>query len=314
MIASKYKLCSPREAKAACNGGFVTGALITLLGAATLLLACGGGNNQGSNQGSGSGAGNNVTVSISANPTTVDLGQSTTLTWSSTNAASCVATSAPPESDWTAVVATSGTTKVTPPTLTNELYSLTCTATSGNFATGSVTVTVNSAAAGIVNGTSVEYCDGSGGRPGPGTIWSANGCVFDGNTINNLTLISGGVCGPMIGVCISPLGCSPQGYGGVFGTWATTTDGTGLLATYQNGGSCGSIKLPASILNINGSTASGSFSADLVDESGGAQTPCTFSLISAPNEFQTISCPADPADTRGDLKSLLDPPIFKKVK
>jgi hypothetical protein len=149
-------------------------------------VGCGGGN--GSSNGG-------LTVNISANSTTVDLGESVTLTWSSTKASSCLASSASPESDWTALVATGGSATVTPTGFGGEVYSLTCAAPSGSFATGSTSVTVNSPATGIVNGTNTP----TEGPPAPSTAWAANSCVFDGHTIANLTVVSGGNSGQMIG-------------------------------------------------------------------------------------------------------------------
>lgn len=65
-------------------------ALLAVLSIFIILLAgCGGGG------GSNSGGGNNSpqpTASLTANPTTINQGQSSMLTWSSTNATSCTGT------------------------------------------------------------------------------------------------------------------------------------------------------------------------------------------------------------------------------
>ncbi|RDH81095.1 MAG: hypothetical protein DIZ80_13330 [endosymbiont of Galathealinum brachiosum] len=74
-----------------------------------------------------------VRVSLSAAPSTIDTGQSTTLSWSATSATSCSAS-------WTSSTATSGSQSVSPSTTTT--YSINC--TDGRRSTGeSVTVTVN---------------------------------------------------------------------------------------------------------------------------------------------------------------------------
>ena len=76
-----------------------------------------------------------TTVSLSAYPTKVSPGQSSTMTWSSTNASSCTG------SGFTAG-ATSGSTVVYPTVTT--AYSVTCTASGADPATAMATVTVSS--------------------------------------------------------------------------------------------------------------------------------------------------------------------------
>jgi hypothetical protein len=73
-----------------------------------------------------------TTASLSANPTSIIAGQSSTLTWSSTNASSCAG------SNFTAS-GTSGSTVVSPAVTTS--YSVTCTGASGS-ATAMATVTM----------------------------------------------------------------------------------------------------------------------------------------------------------------------------
>jgi hypothetical protein len=72
------------------------------------------------------------TVSLSASPTSISAGQSSTLSWSSTNATSC-------SSSGFAASATSGSAAMTPSTTTS--YSITCSG-SGGSATATATVTV----------------------------------------------------------------------------------------------------------------------------------------------------------------------------
>ncbi|MBI4033779.1 heparin lyase I family protein, partial [Candidatus Saccharibacteria bacterium] len=76
------------------------------------------------------------TVSLTANPTSITSGSSSTLSWSSTNATSCSASGG-----WSGTKATSGSQAVTP--TSTSTYSLTCSGSGGN-ATASATVTVSS--------------------------------------------------------------------------------------------------------------------------------------------------------------------------
>jgi hypothetical protein len=80
------------------------------------------------------------TVSLTANPTSITSGSSSTLSWSSTNAISCTASGA-----WTGSKATSGSLSVNP--TSNSTYNLSCTGTGGT-ANASATVTVTSGGGG----------------------------------------------------------------------------------------------------------------------------------------------------------------------
>lgn len=80
-------------------------------------------------------------VVLTASPTSIMEGQSTTLTWSSTNATSCTASGA-----WSGSQATSGTATETPTATGTDTYTLTCTGAGGS-ANQSVTLTVNAASA-----------------------------------------------------------------------------------------------------------------------------------------------------------------------
>lgn len=77
-------------------------------------------------------------VSISANPSTVKSGATSSLTWSSTNATACTATGG-----WTGSLATSGS-KATGALTAPTTYTLSCTG-SGGSATHTATVTVTAA-------------------------------------------------------------------------------------------------------------------------------------------------------------------------
>jgi hypothetical protein len=77
--------------------------------------------------------GNPPTVKVTISPSTITVGQSATLTWSSTNATSCTADSA-----WSGAQAMSGTLTVTPTAVGGYAYSLSCSgaAGTGNGAVG----------------------------------------------------------------------------------------------------------------------------------------------------------------------------------
>jgi Bacterial Ig-like domain (group 3)/Beta-propeller repeat len=90
------------------------------------------------------------TVTIGVSPTSITVGQSATLTWSSTNATSCTASSA-----WTGTQATSGTVQETPTAAGSPSYTLTCTGTGGS-GSGSATLTVAAAAAGHRGGGALD--------------------------------------------------------------------------------------------------------------------------------------------------------------
>ena len=106
--------------------------MILALGSSTSFAAPGG---WGGGGWGGGGGGNTPapTVSLSASPSSIDEGQSATLSWSSTDANSCSAS-------WTGSSATSGSSSVSPTATTS--YSISCSGDGGS-ADDSVTVAVN---------------------------------------------------------------------------------------------------------------------------------------------------------------------------
>ncbi len=110
------------------------------------------------------------TVTLTTNPTSITQGQSSTLTWSSTNATSCTASGG-----WTGTKTTSGTQAVSP--TANTTYTLTCTGAGGS-ANQSVTVGVSAATAyNLVYSTSAS-------RSNPAAL---NGAVVSGGIYVFLT-------------------------------------------------------------------------------------------------------------------------------
>src|SRR4029079_19472420 len=80
------------------------------------------------------------TVSLTANPTNISAGQSSSLSWSSTNASGCVASGG-----WSGTMSTAGSANVTPDSTTS--YTLACTG-SGGTATESATVSLTTSSNG----------------------------------------------------------------------------------------------------------------------------------------------------------------------
>lgn len=84
-------------------------------------------------------------VSLTASPTTITAGGASTLTWSSTNAATCTA-----GGGWSGAKAASGSEQITAIQATTT-YSLTCTGTGGTSSPASATVTATPAAGDTAN-------------------------------------------------------------------------------------------------------------------------------------------------------------------
>lgn len=120
-----------------------------LLGLYVVLLAgCGGG-----------GGGNPPpTLSISAASSTIALGQSVLLSWSTMNATSCMASASPGESDWSSAELMSGSQSVMPVAAGTVTYTLACTGPGGS-ASGSAAVTVNAIPLKITSGPLPEGMD-----------------------------------------------------------------------------------------------------------------------------------------------------------
>jgi uncharacterized protein (TIGR03118 family) len=157
---------------------------------AVLLAACGGYGGGGSYNG----AAPAPTATLSVAPTSIVLGQSATLTWSSTNSSSCTASGA-----WSGDQAASGTSVQTPTAVGTLTFTLTCTGANAGSAAKSATLTVTAPTAFTVTnlvadtaGTAALTTDAHLVNPwgiafGPTTaIWVANNrsaaaTQYDGN-------------------------------------------------------------------------------------------------------------------------------------
>jgi uncharacterized protein (TIGR03118 family) len=247
---------------------WLTAQLLTLL-----LAGCGG---------SGYNGGGNMapplapTVTFSVAPTTITLGQSATLTWSTTNAASCAASGG-----WTGTQATSGTQSVTPTGAGNVTYTLSCTAPTGSSYSGggggqtsmNVTLTVNPASAfafsnlvADTSGNAAPNVDDKLKNPwgvvfGPNTpVWVANNhsqtsTLYDGTGKPQSLIVA---LPATNSVAFNPTGivfnasatdfkvtaggktASAKfifcGEGGMIGGWSPTVDGSNTVTMYPSAG------------------------------------------------------------------------------
>lgn len=246
---------------------WLTAQLLTLL-----LAGCGGGYNGGGNMGPPMAP----TVTFSVAPTTITVGQSATLTWSTTSASSCTASGG-----WTGTQATSGTQSVTPTGARNVTYTLSCTAPTGNSYAGggggqtsmNATLTVNPASAFAMtnlaadtSGNAAVNVDANLKNPwgvvfGPNTpVWVANNhketsTLYDG-TGKPLTLVvntpaTGSTTFDPTGIVfngsatdfvVTAGGKSGSakfiftGEGGMIGGWSPTVDGTNSVTMYPAAG------------------------------------------------------------------------------
>ena len=98
------------------------------------MIGCGGSGNGGSDSNTVAPPSNSATASISVNPTKVFLGDSTVVSWSSTNVSSCTASG-----NWSGDKSTSGSETVTVTYQGDHVFTITC-----GDASSDVTVTVSS--------------------------------------------------------------------------------------------------------------------------------------------------------------------------
>ena len=115
------------------------------------------------------------TVTISASPTTITAGGSSTITWSSTNATSCTASGG-----WSGTKATSGTLSVTP--TANTTYTITCSGTGGTSPAQSTTINVNA----VVSAPTVNI------SASPTSIVSGNSSTITWSSTNSTSCTASG--------------------------------------------------------------------------------------------------------------------------
>lgn len=164
-------VCNPR-----------TGGLILSLFLGLGLTACGGGG--GGDDGDDGGGPAAPTVSLSANPASLTVGASSTLTWSSQNATACTASGG-----WTGDRATSGNASVTPTAEGPTSYTLSCTGAGGSgSATATVTATAAPVATGSVSGRVLNTVTGAA-LPGASVTSGSRSATTDGNGEFELTSV-----------------------------------------------------------------------------------------------------------------------------
>jgi hypothetical protein len=125
----------------------------TAAGKLSYVLTCTGAGGSGNATASLTVAAALPTVTISVSPASITVGQSATLTWSSTNATSCTASNA-----WTGSEAVSGTMSVTPSASGTASYALACTGAGGS-ANGTATLSVAAASSGKSGGGAMGLWD-----------------------------------------------------------------------------------------------------------------------------------------------------------
>ena len=113
-----------------------------------ILINCGGG-------GKGMASAPPAGVSVSVSPTSITLGQSATVTWSSNSGTACTASGA-----WSGNLAASGTQTVTPSAAGTDTYTLSC--SGGNYGSGSASAALTVGAASAFSLTNL-VADAAGG-------------------------------------------------------------------------------------------------------------------------------------------------------
>ncbi len=171
------------------------------------------------------------TASITANPTTVVSGSSSTLTWSSANATACTASANPANAQWSGSVALSGSKVITNITQ-NTIFTIVCSGP-GIPSPATSNVTVN--ASGVptytvtINNTPKNY----GSITGNNGVNCTVGCVSQVITVN---------AGTSVTMTASPA----SGFG--FANWT---------------GDCASTSTTCNLININANkTVTGTFNTD----------------------------------------------------
>jgi uncharacterized protein (TIGR03118 family) len=124
-----------RTARAFSSGWNRIHSLWAMAATALLVTACGGGG-----YGGGSGGPPPVTLTLTVAPTTIVLGQTATLTWTSSAGSTCTASGA-----WSGSQAAGGSAPQTPTAVGSDTYTLTCDGAGayGGTSSKSVTLTVN---------------------------------------------------------------------------------------------------------------------------------------------------------------------------
>jgi len=142
------------------------------------------------------------TVSASANPSTITLGESTTITWSSTNANSCTASG---NIGGTGAIPTSGSFTVTPPSTGSYTYTITCTGSGGSASTNFV-LSPTSPSAAVTPACPASGCPTTPVR-GPTVVLSTSTCTSQHATV--ATILGGATGNSQSAIAsLQALGCT----------------------------------------------------------------------------------------------------------
>ena len=195
------------------------------------------------------------TVTLNANPTSVAAGGTSTLTWSTTDATSCVASNG-----WSGVKATSGS-EPTAPITTNTTYRLDCGGSSGVNAFDTATVTVSgpspdvSVAITAVNGNSPDLRDIKNGDVLTFEIVYRNAGTGNATSIQNVQInlssnhqITGSVTCPVSGPNCNNTNTTPQQF--TFNRNAALGPGNSFTVRFNSTVNTGTNQ-PLEILTIN---------------------------------------------------------------
>jgi hypothetical protein len=267
------------------------------------------------------------TLSLTANPMSVAMGGSTTLTWSSTDATSCTGSG-----DWSGTVATSGTQTISNIT-SNKTFSAQCTGPGGTSAMQSVTVTVGSNPAPTAtlsanpttvnsggstqltwSSTNATACTASGGWSGPKNT-SGNQTINNLTTSTTFSLQCSGAGGnsPVRSVTVTVNGTPPPAPTLTFtGNPTSVTSGGSSMLTWSstNATSCtasgawtGS-RATSGSQNLTNLTATGTYSLQCTGAGGNSPTR-SVTITVTPVPAPTLTLSANPGTINSGQQSVL---------
>ena len=215
------------------------------------------------------------TVSISATPSSIYMGQAVTLTWSSTHSTSCTATASPAENDWAGLLPTSGSQAATPAAAGTVTYSLQCSG-AGGTASGSTSATVNAGPPPLAI---------SSAAPPAGTV----GTVYARRTVRCMPGTIGCRCFPFIGCFRTISGFSLVASGGTAPyTWTWSAASGSSLPP--------GLTLSGSVI-LGTPTAPGSFNVtiSISDSSSPVQNAsANYTIVISPPAAPTVSTTLPP--------------------
>ncbi|HZF14536.1 MAG TPA: hypothetical protein VE046_01210 [Steroidobacteraceae bacterium] len=207
--------------------------------ALAVLAGCGGG-------GGGGGSKPAPTVTLSANPTTVNSGATAQLTWSSTNATSCTASGA-----WSGAKAVSGT-ETSPAITAASTFTLSCTG-AGGTRQASANVVLPPAPAVAISALPASIHAGATSH----LTWSstnANTCVASDGWTGNKSTSGGEDVGPITASTIYTLTC--DGDGGSASASATVTFRAGINVPPTANAGLDQTVLSSAVVTLNGGGSS----------------------------------------------------------